>query len=77
MMETNDLKITREQRKKLIKNNEEPIGLAMEKYEVESEKIIKDKALNQLDTLEKEAIQRKNDKLRGIKTKRQNKKKES
>lgn len=76
-METNDLKITREQRKKLIKNNEEPIGLAMEKYEVESEKIIKDKALNRLDTLEKEAIQRKNDKLRGIKPKRQKKKKES
>lgn len=72
-MITEDLKITKEQRKKLIKNNEEPIGIAMEKYEVENEKIIKDKALNRLDNLEKEAIQRKKNKALGIKTKKSKK----
>lgn len=74
-MDTNDLKMTREQRKKLIKNNEEPIGIAMEKYEVESERVLKDKALTQLDTLEKEAIKRKNDKLSGVKTRKSKKNK--
>lgn len=54
-----DIQITKEQKSKLIRNNEEPIGVAMEKYEVESEKMIKDKALNRLDDLEKEALERK------------------
>ena len=57
-----DIQMTKEQKSKLIRNNEEPIGVAMEKYEVETEKMVKDKALNRLDDLEKEALERKHSK---------------
>lgn len=57
-----EVNMTKEQKSKLIRSNEEPIGVAMEKYEIESEKMVKDKALNRLDVLEKEAIERKQSK---------------